>query len=868
MRSDVGIVGACLVVFGGGMSAALGEAPGDRLSRLQVLTSGYPRAYFFRASEGMAANPRIAYEAWDKTFSRLMGIQGKVLEEELPGRSKRNPAFFARFKRRHPDQLVLLHYNGNARDPRDAPPDYFAGHWVYYDGAKILSDVPAETGETDIRVSDAGLFRVNIGRYRTSNEDVGLCVLDDDGRPDWSRCEQVQLVAVNAKRRTLRVRRGCYGTTPRAFRSGKSYAAAHVSEGPWGKRSHLMWYYNYSPRCPKDSKGRTCADVLVDELVRRFGPGGVLETFDGLEFDVLHHRPFGAPIARGGRGADCDADGRADRGFHDGVNEYGIGVVEFCRQLRGRLGDSTLILADGTSVNSQRAFGILNGIESEGWPTLSDWRIDDWSGGLNRHAFWQQTARPPALNYINHKFTTAGPTPGSRVRPDVPWKVHRLVLAAAQFVDAAVCYSWVPPAEDGERFGIWDELRMGVEHRLGWLGRPLAPAVRMARSSPDLLRGNGRRMDAAFVQQFTGDGVRFSADKRQLRIHSTNFDGGNLSFRLRDVPCGGPDLFVSVTMRGDPMSGHPETMARLSWVGIAPPPGALVTASLPETGMRVRGQAETALDPGTGAFLRFFPRRTFAGESHDAYMVHPPYRGGVGYAFWQRDVHVPEDGRIGFHLGMGEKAPKRSDGVTFKVLIAPRQNGRTGPFSPVFEATQVESRWTHHVVPLKAWAGRSVRLRFVCDCGPRDNATTDHAHWGDVRVLGPDGTKYHTPAVRTMTWTGSRAFTSGFYFRDVRSRRIDLAFEVEGDERVWLSDLTVHAHPDVVYREFERGVVLANPSDRDFTFDLDALFPGRAFRRLRGSSRQDPAANDGSAVSGKLTLQSKEGLFLVRVPPG
>jgi len=847
-----------------GLGSVRGAEASDPAQGLRIFNSGYPRAYFFRAAEGMAANPRISYEQWARTFGRLMGIEGKVLDEEIPGRSKRNIAFFTRLKRQHPEQLVLLHYNGNARDPRDAPSRYFAGHWIYYNGATILSDVPAESGETEIRVGDPHLFHVNIGRYRTANEDIGLCLLDDHGKPNWAESEQVQLIGIDAKRRTLRVRRGCYGTEPRALPAGRAYAAAHVTEGPWGKRSNLMWFYNYSTRCPKDAQGRTCLDVLTDELVGRFGPGGELAAFDGVEFDVLYHQRFGRRMRGSGRGADCDADGKVDNGHFDGVNVYGVGVIEFCRRLRDRLGEGKLILADGMSVNNQRAFGILNGIESEGWPTLSDWEINDWSGGLNRHGFWQENARPPVFNYINHKFTLAGPTPGSRRKPDVPHKIHRLVLAAAQFTDAAVCYSWAPPSEAGERLGVWDELRMGVAWKLGWLGKPLAPAVRLAKAAPDLLRGAGRRMDPALVERFTGTGVRFSVTQGRLCVSSTDPKAGQMAFRLRDVPCNGADLFVSVTLRGEPMAPYPPTMARLTRVGIPEPEGVLVTPSLPYVGMRVRGQPETEADRETGAVVRFLGRRSLGGETHDCYLVHPPYRGGVGYTFWQRDVRVPKDGRLEFFLGMGEKAPTRSDGVTFRVLACEPKDDGGDDYCQIFEASQVASRWRPHTVSLARWGGKTVRLRFVCDCGPKDNATTDHGYWGDVRVVGATGTRDQTAPVSYMTWTGRRAFTSGFYFSEVRSGRVDLAFTIEGAEPVWLSELTVHAHPDAMYRAFENGLVLANPAPHAYTFDLGRLCPSETFQRLEGSPKQDPKANDGSEVSGKLTLQEREGLFLVR----
>ena len=58
------------------------------------------------------------------------------------------------------------------------------------------------------------------------------------------------------------------------------------------------------------------------------------------------------------------------------------------------MGDEFIIQGDGElgpgGVRSQRAWEILNGIESEGWPNLSDWEFEDWSGGMNRHFFWRK----------------------------------------------------------------------------------------------------------------------------------------------------------------------------------------------------------------------------------------------------------------------------------------------------------------------------------------------------------------------------------------------------------------------------------------------------------------------------------------------
>jgi hypothetical protein len=666
-------------------------AKADCSDTLWVCRDAYPRVFFFRQSEGMAANQRLTYEQWEKTFERLMGIEGKVLEEEVPGRSVRNIEFFTRFKKRHPDQLVLLHFNGNARDPRFESEKFFAGHWIYYRGTRILSDVPAEESQTEIRVGDPSLFRVNMGRYRNANEDIGLCMLAENGQPDWHKSEQVQLISINNKSKTIRVRRGCYGTTPRTFSANKAYAAAHVTEGPWGRNSHLLWFYNYSTRCPQDTNGRTCADILVEDLAELFGAGGQLEDFDGLEFDVLHNRCSGDK-----RGPDCDADGHADRGVFDGTNTYGAGVVEFCRKLRQALGEDLIILADGHSANNQRAFGILNGIESEGWPSLRDHEVQDWSGGLNRHLFWKQNGRPPAFNYINHKFIMPTGEPGRVKRPDVPFNIHRLVFAAGVFTDSAICYSFRPANDPDGLLGIWDEFRQGRADKIGWLGEPLGPAVRIAKGKPDMLAGAGKERIRGLLRRLSGPGLEFASQSGLLKIVAKDPEADAMKFRLRNVPCNGPDLFISMRTRAAPRRNYPKEMARLMWVGIAPAGGVL------------------------------------------------------------------------------------------------------------------------------------------------------------------------TKPVRFMTWCNQEDFSSGFYFSQVESRKVDLEFIIESGEALWISELSAHAHADVIYREFENGLVLANPSPRPYTFDLDKLAPGTRFRRIRGTRGQDTATNNGDVVTATVVVGPKDALFLVK----
>jgi hypothetical protein len=305
--------------------------------------------------------------------------------------------------------------------------------------------------------------------------------------------------------------------------------------------------------------------------------------------------------------------------------------------------------------------------------------------------------------------------------------------------------------------------------------------------------------------------------------------------------------------------------------------------------MRLRGQPETAIDDGSdqvapsadrsdrpasqprfvtdsdsGATVRWSPRTQLGDRTLPAYMVHPPYRGTTGYTFWQRDVNVPEQGRLELFTGMGAKAPERSDGVVFKVDLAVLDGDRVDTYRTLIEHLQVESRWVAHQVSLEPWAGRRVRLRFISDCGPQDNSTTDHSYWGDAVVVGADGRDGLTAPTRYMNWLNSRPFTSGFYFRQVRSKKVDLEFVIQGSRPVWIESITAHARPDVLVREFDHGVVLANPSCRPCNVNLARRWPGTALRRLPGSSSQDPATNNGQRVEATFELGPLDGLFLIK----
>lgn len=834
-------------------------SPASDPAQLSILQDEYPRVFFFRAAEGAHNERRYpTYESWEVHFDRLQGIMGKCLAEECLNREPRNARFFTRFKQRHPDQAVLLHFNGNARDPRYHTERYFPGHWVYREAVMITEDVPPAEGESTIQVSDAGGFRVNAGRYGTSNDDIALFGMTPDKKHDWHHCEQVKLISVNRSANTIRVKRGCYGTEPLEFQAGEARAAAHQVEGPWGRQNHIMWYYNFSTHCPKDKNGRTCSDRLVEDLNRWFGEGGKLAAFDGLEFDVLHNQTRG----------DTNGDGRADNGVVDGVNQYGIGAVEFARALRKRMGEDFIIQADGAlgpgGSRSQRAWSILNGIESEGWPNLRDWEFRDWSGGMNRHFFWRDNARQPDFNYVNHKWIQPIPNRrGAHGHPDVPFARHRLVFAACQFFDAATCYSFAPSRDPDGKFGVWDEFRCGAEKRIGWLGQPEGPAVRLATRTGDLL-GEGVSKDG-LSERISGP-VKTAVTPEGVRIESLRADASELKFSLPDIPADGDNLYLDVVMHGVPRSDYPTEMARFAQVGVSGGMVDLMAGPPTAIGMKLRGSSqESELDSSTGARVH---RRnsTIGGRTLPTFFVHPPYRGVKGYVFWEREVEVPPESELRFSVGMGEKSPERSDGVRFEVHAAPVKDGEPGSYAKLFETTTKQHRWLPQTVSLRRYASQRVRLKFVADCGPRDNSTTDHGHWGGARIVAADAEESDiTPFREFMTWVNDKPFRSGFYYQHVQSDQVDVSFRVEGSEPVVLHSISAYAHPDAIYRVFEHGIVLANPSRKPYEFDLAEISPGRKYRRIQGTANQDSETNNGRPVGPTVTLGERDGLFLKRI---
>lgn len=665
----------CLVFFVFSHAAARAGA-----ERLKIFSEEQPVSFFFRDTEAAAARRTMSYEAWETRFRRLAGVMGKMLDEEVLGRSA-GQDYYRRFKAAHPDQAVLLHANGGFRSPLADNRAYHDGHWLYYNGARVLDAVPATGDRSVLRVSDPTLF--NLSPYRANAaipDDVGLCALADDGRPDWNRAEQTRLVAIDAARGTITIQRGLYGSTRQAFAAGRAYAAAHVAQ-TWGTNNKL-WQFNMATTCPRDASGRGAADIWAAELIAAMRPGGAISYVDGFEFDV----PFVRPIALGrGRRADCDVDGRPDDGVVAGRPVFALGVDAFHRTLRAALPDK-LILAD-VGERAQRSVATLNGVETEGFPHLRDPEFLYWSTASNEQAFWRERARPPVFTYGLLKFRDGG---GDRGAADVPFSSVRLALAGPVLAGSAAPIGHPTPVGAN---GVWDELVGGALQRTGWLGRAAGPARHLALDQPDLLAGS----EFARCVVSTDATVRIAGERR-FTAAARDAAAEQFTVRLTGLhhKTAG-DIVVAMTATAAPLPDHGSDYYRMLAVAIVP-----------------------------------------AGAAPD----------------------------------------------------------------------------TRKAVPA-------------------------------------------SPA-------GGAPFQGFYYQRNAPAGAIDVVIVAEGAPAIAVGAVSVHAAPDCVLREYERGAILANPSPAPQAFALAPLLPGRSFRRLQATAGQDAKTNDGSPVAGTVIVPPKDALFLIR----
>jgi hypothetical protein len=150
-----------------------------------------------------------------------------------------------------------------------------------------------------------------------------------------------------------------------------------------------------------------------------------------------------------------------------------------------------------------------------------------------------------------------------------------------------------------------------------------------------------------------------------------------------------------------------------------------------ERGQCLRKGKETPAVAETGTTVGV-QEMTCGRQTRRGLFMHPPWQGGVGYAFAVfGPIDLPKDMPCTFRclIGKGDGSD-RGDGIVFRVILVEESGAET----VLAEKQWMEHAWTPLEGDLARWAGRKVRLRLVSDVGPADNSSGDWACWADMAV--------------------------------------------------------------------------------------------------------------------------------------
>lgn len=536
------------------------------LKGLEIFSENYPRAGYFRVAEFTIRqnykDQPDKYKEWRDRFSDLSGILGKTEHEEL---IRNNPHeqiwnWFNRYKKDFPNKFVIVHMNGRGRIPNYRLDKFSAGHWLYFEGADVQTDLPGRGGNFEkdvwIKVANPDKFQLDNGARRRSKDDITLVRKNKDGSFDWEHAEYVRLLEKDGDR--IKIRRAMFGSKPLEFSKDNTYAAPKVMEGPWGETQNMVWYYNLSTHCPKDKNGKTCADILLEELAGNFKKGGRWQHFDGVQFDVMMGEPImGAHASRRalGQWPDVNMDGVEDKGIVDGLQSYGIGVFDFVSRLRKAVGPDKIIAADGRNVASQQVGNkAFNGAEMEGFPSQEPRGFVHWSTPINLLDFWRGVTGEPYFNYAAFRYD--GP---HHIDKKDLLAHYRLAFAGTAFTDSFIlANSWT--TRDGipdihEVFGL-----SKTEKPTGWLGKPIGEGVHLAGTEPysgsDLLGGRGKPVQASILDTGSNAPYLSVAKNTIARLNSGGAlelepvgSADGLRFGIKNIPFEQEQVYIELTMR-------------------------------------------------------------------------------------------------------------------------------------------------------------------------------------------------------------------------------------------------------------------------------------------------------------------------------
>jgi hypothetical protein len=694
-----------------------------------------PRMLDFRGMQNPAVDG-MNYRAWDAAAALSQGIIGKALyeNEKTQDFMPNCEAYYTEYKKNHPEKLAMIHIsaNGRLRTPGNISStpfqtdDFFPGHWLYFQGQRLTRDIGAE--EVTIFVEDVMYFK--------KNDVVGIFELSE-GKIQWRKNEYVLVKGIDKEHNSLKVLRGQFATPARNFTAGSYVAAVATAMYP------ETWRYNLARSCPKDEAGKTCLDRVMELYAEWLAPGGYFEGMNGIALDVDVFYSEKNNRRPGWRHHDVNGDQTADAGFINGVNDYGLGKLDFHQRLRDLLGPDRMISGDITSAGEQRSVAFLNGGESEIFPHQGDNEyLRLWSNGVNKFGFWMSNAVEPRYCY--------SPIKESKLKEKAlgPVRLMRLHNAAVQLLGAA---SGVQPLKKDGR--IFDEMVKGVAQQPNWLGAKVGDTLRPGLHTPDLLSGAGTDLNADFVNAWSSGDALISKVGNELKIAGRSGNQNSMVATFKSVALPAGSLLVAFDVRAEPRPDYPDHLPRLVWVSadeashlcVLPPKSMHFTygmTGIPEMPLNVLSLSidnpeiiDTSFSTRCDAYWKNFKD---GDEEYWGYMVTLPSwkLDDAPWVAWSKTVQLPSAScELVLHTYTGPN-PWRSGlgAVQYDVFIGGEK---------VHSSENDASKWMRKTVDLSNWAGQEITLRFVASPG----ATYKNGNpvWGPTWIAPKGQTPYIRP---------------------------------------------------------------------------------------------------------------------------
>jgi len=156
-----------------------------------------------------------------------------------------------------------------------------------------------------------------------------------------------------------------------------------------------------------------------------------------------------------------------------------------------------------------------------------------------------------------------------------------------------------------------------------------------------------------------------------------------------------------------------------------------------DRGIAYRGKAEQPLTADSGACF-YAANRTVGGVEKAGFFCHPPYKGGVGYAFAEFRVTLPDE-PCAFETLVGfVDGSSTTDGCVFSVQLRepPAGSKPAGGYLTLSQLQFAElKKWQPFRADLSKFRGKKVTLRLTTDVGPADDSNSDWAFWGEPRIV-------------------------------------------------------------------------------------------------------------------------------------